>query len=70
MKVLAATLALAAAVAHVHADTGTLNTTAPGAVIRKEVYGQFVEHLGRGVYEGIGSAPTHPSPTPAASAMT
>ncbi len=62
MKVLAASLALAAAVAHVHADTGTLNATAPGAVIRKEVYGQFVEHLGRGVYEGIWVGADSPIP--------
>jgi alpha-N-arabinofuranosidase len=25
----------------------------PGAVIDPNIYGQFVEHLGRGVYEGI-----------------
>ncbi|NZA25510.1 alpha-N-arabinofuranosidase [Luteimonas sp. SJ-92] len=25
----------------------------PGATIHKNVYGQFVEHLGRGIYEGI-----------------
>lgn len=30
-----------------------INTQNPGPVINKNIYGQFVEHLGRGVYEGI-----------------
>jgi alpha-N-arabinofuranosidase len=30
-----------------------IDTTKPGATINKDVYGQFVEHLGRGIYEGI-----------------
>src|ERR1044071_9367817 len=25
----------------------------PGAKINREIYGQFAEHLGRGIYEGI-----------------
>jgi alpha-N-arabinofuranosidase len=34
----------------IHADS-------PGAVIDPNIYGQFVEHLGRGVYEGIWVGP-------------
>ena len=30
-----------------------IDTKNPGAEINKDVYGQFVEHLGRGIYEGI-----------------
>ena len=34
----------------------------PGAVIDPNIYGQFVEHLGRGVYEGIWVGPDSPIP--------
>ncbi|PVM83101.1 alpha-N-arabinofuranosidase [Caulobacter endophyticus] len=33
--------------------SGTLRADQPGAVIQPEVYGQFAEHLGRGIYEGV-----------------
>jgi alpha-N-arabinofuranosidase len=36
------------AVAHVAIDTSK-----PGAAIDRHIYGQFAEHLGRGIYEGI-----------------
>ena len=36
------------AVAHVAIDTSK-----PGAAIDRNLYGQFAEHLGRGIYEGI-----------------
>lgn len=35
------------------AVTLTLKAKEPGAVINKNIYGQFTEHLGRGIYEGI-----------------
>jgi alpha-N-arabinofuranosidase len=35
----------------------TVHADAPGAVIDPNIYGQFVEHLGRGVYEGIWVGP-------------
>ena len=35
------------------AVTGALHADQPGAVIQPEVYGQFAEHLGRGIYEGV-----------------
>lgn len=31
----------------------TIDTTQPGATIHRDIYGQFAEHLGRGIYEGI-----------------
>jgi alpha-N-arabinofuranosidase len=35
------------------AVTATLRADQPGPVIQPEVYGQFAEHLGRGIYEGV-----------------
>jgi len=40
---------------HIRADR-------PGAVIDRHIYGHFVEHLGRGVYEGIWVGPDSPIP--------
>ncbi|MGH8853916.1 MAG: alpha-N-arabinofuranosidase, partial [Telluria sp.] len=31
----------------------TIDATRPGPVINKNVYGQFAEHLGTGIYEGL-----------------
>lgn len=31
----------------------SVDTTKPGPVINKNIYGQFTEHLGRGIYEGL-----------------
>jgi alpha-N-arabinofuranosidase len=31
----------------------TIDTSRPGAEISRHIYGQFAEHLGRGIYEGI-----------------
>ncbi len=40
-----------------HAQTAvvnvTIDTSKPGAPIDRHIYGQFAEHLGRGIYEGI-----------------
>lgn len=33
--------------------TVTIDTNAPGATIHRNIYGQFMEHLGRGIYEGV-----------------
>ena len=38
----------------------TILADQPGAVIDPNIYGQFVEHLGRGVYEGIWVGPESP----------
>lgn len=35
----------------------SVDTTKPGPVINKNIYGQFAEHLGRGVYEGLWVGP-------------
>jgi alpha-N-arabinofuranosidase len=40
----------------------TILADQPGAVIDPNIYGQFVEHLGRGVYEGIWVGPESPIP--------
>ena len=40
----------------------TLQADRPGATIDPDIYGQFVEHLGRGVYEGIWVGPDSPIP--------
>jgi len=40
----------------------TILADQPGAVIDRNIYGQFVEHLGRGVYEGIWVGPDSPIP--------
>jgi alpha-N-arabinofuranosidase len=40
----------------------TIDAGRPGAVIDPNLYGQFVEHLGRGVYEGIWVGPDSPIP--------
>jgi alpha-N-arabinofuranosidase len=40
----------------------TIDTAKPGAVINKDVYGQFAEHLGTGIYEGIWVGPKSKTP--------
>jgi len=35
----------------------TIETTQPGPLINKNIYGQFAEHLGRGIYEGMWVGP-------------
>jgi len=40
----------------------TIDATKPGAVINPNLYGQFTEHLGRCVYEGIWVEPDSPIP--------
>ena len=39
-----------------------MDTTHPGATINRHIFGQFAEHLGRGVYEGIWVGPDSPIP--------
>ncbi len=50
---LAATLLTAAPVLAQTSVTATLRADKPGPRIEPEVYGQFAEHLGRGIYEGV-----------------
>ena len=42
----------------------TIDTTKPGPVINKNIYGQFAEHLGTGIYEGIWVCLLYTSPSP------
>jgi alpha-L-arabinofuranosidase len=44
------------------AVTATLHADKPGARIEPEVYGQFAEHLGRGIYEGVWVGEDSPIP--------
>ncbi|KQM30919.1 hypothetical protein [Sphingomonas sp. Leaf10] len=59
----AATLGTAApAIAQSNDAELTVRTDRPGSTIDPDIYGQFVEHLGRGVYEGIWVGPDSPIP--------
>lgn len=54
MAICAASLALAASAAEAQVTAHvTVRGDQPGPKIERNVYGHFVEHLGRGVYEGI-----------------
>jgi alpha-N-arabinofuranosidase len=55
---------LASANAQAQANRAELTVRAdrPGATIDPNIYGHFVEHLGRGVYEGIWVGPNSPIP--------
>ena len=56
-------LALAMSATALHAQGGgTLRGDQPGPVIAPEVYGQFAEHLGRGIYDGVWVGPDSPIP--------
>jgi alpha-N-arabinofuranosidase len=58
-------LCLVAALSATAADpaaTLALDATKPGAVINKAIYGQFAEHLGRCIYEGLWVGPDSPIP--------
>lgn len=53
----AAALAFAPGVSAQVAVSVSVDTSKPGPKIERAVYGQFAEHLGRGVYEGIWVGP-------------
>src|ERR1043166_311138 len=40
----------------------TVDATRPGAKIDRNLFGQFAEHLGKGVYEGVWVGPDSPIP--------
>ena len=50
--------------------TGVIHADQPGARIDRHIYGQFAEHLGRGIEEGVWVGEDSPFPIPAASATT
>lgn len=39
-----------------------LDSNSPGSTLNKDIYGQFMEHLGRGIYEGIWVGADSPIP--------
>jgi len=57
MRVLATVAFLALGLAIARADDApvmaTIHADQPGAKIDRHIYGQFAEHLGRGIYEGV-----------------
>ena len=57
LAALAAPSALAQSASPAPAVTVTIDTSAPGAAIDRHIYGQFAEHLGRGIYEGLWVGP-------------
>ncbi len=63
VAVLAAVGALITAPGHA-ADTVAVRVEAdkPGAKIDRQIFGQFAEHLGRGIYEGVWVGPGSPIP--------
>jgi alpha-L-arabinofuranosidase len=49
-------------VAHAQAVALKVDSDKPGARIDRQLFGQFAEHLGRGVYEGVWVGPDSPIP--------
>jgi alpha-N-arabinofuranosidase len=68
--VIVGSLLLSASPGQAQAPTSSTGSTAsavlradqPGAVVNKNIYGHFAEHLGRGIYEGIWVGPDSPIP--------
>ena len=56
------TLVTAAQPRREDAVTVTVDATRPGATIDRNIFGQFAEHLGKGIYEGIWVGPDSPIP--------
>lgn len=56
------TLSAAFAQTPAPAVSGELHGDRPGPVINRNIYGQFAEHLGRGIYEGIWVGEDSPIP--------
>jgi len=59
--ILACSLAALPAMAFAQVSV-SVDTTRPGPVINKNVYGQFAEHLGTGIYEGMWVGPNSKIP--------
>ena len=62
LAILATLPALAQPAASAPAVDVVIDTAAPGAVIDRHIYGQFAEHLGRGIYEGLWVGPNSKIP--------
>ena len=65
-KILSGALLLALIAGPAQAQTAvanvTIDTSKPGVEIDRHIYGQFAEHLGRGIYEGIWVGEASPIP--------
>ena len=48
----------------------SVDASKPGSKIDRNIFGQFAENLGHGLYEGIWVGPDSSIPTPAESATT
>ena len=72
LAVMSTTIVLAAAPQDRDAAPITLavDATKTGPKIDRNLFGQFAEHLGKGIYEGVWVGPDSPIPTHAAFAMT
>src|SRR3569833_4539611 len=57
-----ATLAPSAPRAQQRSATAVIHADQPGAKIDRHIYGQFAEHLGRGIYEGVWVGENSPIP--------
>jgi alpha-L-arabinofuranosidase len=57
-----ATSATSAPHAQQRSATAVVHADQPGAKIDRHIYGQFAEHLGRGIYEGIWVGENSPIP--------
>jgi alpha-N-arabinofuranosidase len=55
-------VSLCASVAHGQTISLSIDSDKPGAKIDRHIFGQFAEHLGRGIYEGVWVGPTSPIP--------
>jgi len=53
----AAVISCAASAADNDSIRLTIDATRPGAKIDRNIFGQFAEHLGRGIYEGVWVGP-------------
>ena len=61
-SIVALSLAMAVGSAFAAPVNVTIDVAKPGPVINKNVYGQFAEHLGTGIYEGMWVGPESPIP--------
>ncbi|MEG1115844.1 MAG: alpha-N-arabinofuranosidase, partial [Janthinobacterium sp.] len=61
-SIVALGLAMAAGSAFAAPVNVTIDVAKPGSVINKNIYGQFAEHLGTGIYEGMWVGPDSPIP--------
>lgn len=62
LTALLVSLTASVGVAHAQSVALQVDTDKPGVKIDRQLFGQFAEHLGRGVYEGVWVGPDSPIP--------